>query len=51
MRAAAVLGVAFENDRYSDDAADWNEDCEEIACRVAVEAVRKLINHEKEPNL
>lgn len=43
VRAGAVLGVAFNDNEYSDDLAEWPAICEELACRTAIAALSILI--------
>lgn len=47
VRAGAVLGVAFEDNRYNDDLACWPAVSEEVSCRIAVEALRILIAEDR----
>lgn len=47
IRTAAVLGVSCDDGQYSDDLADWPEDCEKRAIRTAVEGLRRLIEKDK----
>ena len=47
VRAGAVMAVTCERGAYSDDWADWPEECEALECEMAVEGLRELIRQDR----